>query len=291
MRILTLLSCTLAWSISAISQEVSVQLVFDQKYFLPNEALIVKVRVTNYSGQTLRLGNDPDWISFNIEGRNSRLVSSLGVVPLEGDYTLDSSNVGEKPVDLAPYFDLSQPDHYTITANIKIPQWNRSIKSDSAVFDIVSGTKLWSQDFGVPLPPGAANGLPEVREYSLLQTLYRSHLMLYFRVTSVTDSKVLKVYPIGPMVSFSKPEPQLDKYSNIHILYQTGARRFTYSVVNPDGLLIARETHDYSDTRPVLQSNEEGRISVRGGVRRITTDDLPPPSGSALVADDGNTRE
>lgn len=286
MRVLTLLSCVLSFAQAAMGQGVSVEIEMDQRYYLPHEALIVKVKVTNYSGQALRLGNEPDWLSFDIEGRNSRNVSSLAPVPVSGDYSLDSSKVGIKPVDIAPYFDLSQPDHYKITAIVNIPQWRQAIKSQPAKFDIITGTKLWSQDFGVPPPPGSVGARPEMRQYTLIQTIHQRRLMLYFRVSALGGAKVLRVFPIGPMVSFSRPEPQLDKYSNIHILYQTGARRFTHSVINPDGLLIAREFHDYTNSRPALHAESDGRIVVNGGVRKITLNDLPPPSRSALLSED-----
>jgi glycine/D-amino acid oxidase-like deaminating enzyme len=83
------------------------------------------------------------------------------------------------------------------------------------------------------------------------------------------------------MVSFSKPECQIDKSSNLHVLYQTGARSFNYSVINPDGRLLVRQTYDYSDTRPVLRIDREGRILIGGGVRRSSSDDLPPPADAS----------
>ena len=276
----------LSFARTTMGQGVSVEIEMDQLYYLPHEMLIANVKVTNYSGQTIRLGNDHNWLTFNIEGRNNRIISPLETVPVVGDYTLDSSKVGVKPVDLAPYFDLSKPDHYTIRAVVNIPQWRQTIQSQPAKFDIITGTKLWSQDFGVPPLPESTDARPDVRQYSLIQTIHQRRLMLYCRVSTLDGGKVFRVFPIGPMVSFSKPEPQLDKYSNIHVLYQTGARRFTYSVINPDGLLIAREFHDYSNTRPALYGKENGHITVKGGIRKITPNDLPPTSRSALLSED-----
>ena len=280
-----MLAFMVAWA-PLVRSQVSVEIEMDQKFFLPHESLVVKVLVTNFSGQALVLGDKANWLTFHVEGQNNRIVASMEPVPVTGDYTLDSSKVGVKPVDLAPYFDLSMPDHYSVTAIVNIPQWNLEMKSKPAEFDIVSGTKLWSQDFGVPLLPDAAASVPEVRQYMLLQTIHQRQLMLYFQVSNPSESNVIRVFPVGPMVSFSKPEPQIDQYSNIHLLYQTGARRFTYSMINPDGLLISRETYDYSNTRPRLQAAENGRISVSGGQRRITSDDLPPPTKLEIFNED-----
>jgi hypothetical protein len=85
------------------------------------------------------------------------------------------------------------------------------------------------------------------------------------------------VFPIGPLISFSSPEHQIDKSSNLHVLYQTGAKSFNYSVINPDGRLVIRQTHEYTDTRPTLRMDREGRIYVGGGNHRIASDDIPLP--------------
>jgi hypothetical protein len=110
---------------------------------------------------------------------------------------------------------------------------------------------------------------------------------MYVMVSDVSGARVFKVSAIGPMVSFSQPEEQLDQFSNLHVIYQSGARTFTYSVVNPDGEIARQEIYDYLDTRPRLGVNEAGDVVVIGGVRRVKPgelpavklpDELPPPA-------------
>ncbi len=79
------------------------------------------------------------------------------------------------------------------------------------------------------------------------------------------------------MVSFGRPEPQVDKFSNMHLLYQNGPHSYHYVVINPDGEIIARRTYDYGDKRPRLAPDTEGKVIVAGGVRRPTPNDIPPP--------------
>ena len=126
----------------------------------------------------------------------------------------------------------------------------------------------------MPNPLGETKA-PEVRKYALQQAIHLKQMKLYVRVSDPSESRIFGCFPLGPMVSFSNPEHQIDKQSNLHVLYQTGARSFNYSVVNPDAKLVVRQTHEYSDSRPVLRADREGRIFVAGGVRRFTRDDLP----------------
>ncbi|HEY6168153.1 MAG TPA: hypothetical protein VI454_08950 [Verrucomicrobiae bacterium] len=254
------------------SAQISVEVQFEQDQYLPNEALMAKVRVVNFSGQTLPFGESEDWLKFHIESRDGYVVEKVADAPVSGKFELESSSAGTKRVNLAPYFNVSRPGRYLVSATVKIKTWDREWTSKSAGFDVIKGTKLWEQDFGVPRPGGAE---PELRRYALLQAAYLKQLTLYARVSDVNEVRVFKVYPIGPMVSFSKPEGQVDKTSNLHVLWQVGARSFQYVVVNLDGETTMRQTYDYTDTRPTLRLDNEGRVVVWGGVRRETGRDFP----------------
>src|SRR6266700_2595653 len=250
-------------SLSPLAAQVSVEVVLEQDQFLRDESLPVKVRITNRSGQTLNLGKEPDWLRFTLESRDGSAVSKLGEPLVTGEFSLESSLAASKPVDLMPYFDLSQPGRYTVAATVRIKQWNQEVSSRAKDFEIVRGTKIWEQEFGVP---GAA-GPPEVRKYALQQANYLKRLLLYVRLTDPDERRVFRVFPVGPLVSFSRPETQLDKENNLHLLFQTGARSLAYAVVSPNGEVILRQTHAYTATRPVLRSNEAGKIFVSAARR------------------------
>ncbi len=260
----------------AQSAAVSVELTLDQDQFLPDEDVRVAVKITNLSGQTLHFGTDPDWLSFSMESRNNQLVQKTGEPAVEGEFSLESSLTATKRVNITPCFDFARPGAYRIVATVRIPQWNNEIMSKPKSFEVVGGTRLREIEFGVPNESGDGR-TPEIRRYVLQQALYLKQMRLYLRITDASGAKTLKLLPLAPMTSFSKPEAQLDKFSNLHVLTQSGARSFHYLVLNPDGQLLTRQTHDYTDTRPVLKYNAEGRVRVFGGNRRVTSSDIPAP--------------
>jgi len=258
------------------SAQVDVKVVLDQDQFLPSETLPLAVRTTNRSGQTLHLGADPAWLTFSVESDDGFIVVKNSEVPVLGEFDLGSSEVATKRVDLEPYFNLKRQGHYTVTATLHIKAWNEQFSSTPMEFDVISGAELWSQDFGVPVPPGVTNRTPEIRKYTLEEANYlRQQLRMYVMVSDQSGSRVFKVSAIGPMVSFSRPEPQLDQFSNLHVIYQSGARTFTYSVVSPDGKILRQDIYDYLDKRPRLGLNDAGEIAVIGGVRRVKPAELP----------------
>lgn len=265
-----------ALPIFSVSAQVTVSVTLDQDEFLPSEPLPVAVHITNLSGQTLHFGANPDWLTFNVEAEDNFIVVKTANPPVQGEFKLDSSEVATKRVDLAPYFDLKRPGHYRIIATVHIKDWNTDVVSAPKGFDIVNGAKLWSQVFGVPLPAGVSNRPPEVRKYTLEEANYlHSQLRMYVQVSDESGAIIFKVRAIGPMVSFSQPEAQLDRASDLHVLYQSGASSFLYSVINPDGNILRQETYDYLNVRPRLRVGANGDITEYGGVQRVKPQPVP----------------
>lgn len=253
--------------------QVTVEVVLDQEQFLPSEPIWAAVRVTNRSGQKLRLGQDNDWLAISVEGRDNFLVAKTDDIPVKGEFTLESSQIATKRLNLSPYFNLMRPGRYAIIATVRVNEWDKEFASPPKSFDIIDGRKLWEQEFGVP----RACGSPEVRKYALQQAIYLKQLKLYVRVSDATDAKIYRVFPLGPMVSFGRPVPQVDKSSRLHVLFQTGARKFLYCVISPDGELVQRLTYEYwGQQRPRLAMDEEGNVIVTGGIRRVALDDIVP---------------
>ena len=260
-----------------VPAQVTVEVTMDQDQFLPAESVPVAVRITNRSGQNLRLGREEDWLTFSVESGRNEVVPKTSEVPVAGEFVLESSRVGTKRVDLAPYFLLTRAGRYSVIATVRIKDWGESIRSSPKGFDIVEGARLWEQEIGVPGSAAGTNAAPEVRKFVLQQANYlKSQLRLYVRLTDASGARTFRVFPIGPLVSFARPEPQVDMFSNLHLLYQDGARTFSYTVINPDGEIIARRTYDYVDKRPRLVPDASGKILVTGGVQRPTPRDIPP---------------
>jgi hypothetical protein len=269
-----LITCLLATlALLRASAQVSVELDFEQEQFLPSESIRMAVKITNRSGQQLHLGTDADWLTFNVESSDGFVVIKNSDVPVIGEFDLESSQMAIKRVDLQPCFSLPKPGRYRVTATLRIKQWSKQVSSAPQMFDVISGSQLWTQDFGVT---EGTNSVPEVRKYTLTQANYlRDQLRLYVQVSDVNTGRVLKVNVLGPMVSFSHPEAQVDRSSHLHVLWQTGAQVFAYCIVKPDGSLAKQEMYDNYNSRPRLAVNEEGEVSVRGGTRRMNTSEYP----------------
>jgi hypothetical protein len=264
---------------SRASAQVSVELGLDQEEFLPNEAVRLAVKITNRSGEKVHLGADPSWLTFSVESEDGFVVVRNGDVPVVEEFDLESSMRATKYVDLQPYFGMGRPGRYKVTATVQIKPWSLTITSAPRLFDVIGGVELWSQVFGVMV---ATNAPPEARRYALLKANYlRGQLRLYMQVSTADGARVFKVTALGPLVSFSAPEAQVDRVSNLHVLWQTGAQAFSYITISPDGAVLSRDIYDNFNSRPRLSVDNNGGVVVLGGVRRFKFSDLPGPKTPA----------
>ena len=260
-----------------LQAQVTVEVRLEQSQFVSKESIPVAVRIVNHSGQTLHFGKDPDWLLFSLEAADGHVVLQTDNVPVQGEFDLETSKVATKRVDIMPYFNLDRIGHYRITATVKMKDWLVDVSNENpAHFEITHGTRLWEQTFGLPPADGESHARPEIRKFILQQVTYSKLMKMYVRVTDVSESTVLKVIPIGPMVTFSRPDPMIDQHSNLHVVYQCGARLYNYSIVSPEGQLLLRQSYDVTGNRPHLKIDATGKIGIVDGIRRITAEDVPP---------------
>jgi len=254
--------------------QVSLDLALEQDQFLPNESIRLAVKVTNTSGQPLHLGEDADWLTFSVESVDQSIVVKNSDVPVVEPFDLESSQRATKYVDLQPYFQMGRTGRYKVTATMRIKPWSLTVNSPPIHFDVIHGGELWSQDFGVVV---AKEAPPEPRKYTLIKANYlREQLRLYVQVSSGDGGQIYKVAPLGPLVSFSLPEEQVDRVSQLHVLWQTGAQSFSYVVISADGATVSREVYDNFNSRPRLSVTNSGEVVVLGGVRRLKPGEVPP---------------
>jgi hypothetical protein len=254
------------------SAQVTVQVTTEQDEFLPSEAVALAVKITNRSGQQLHLGADAGWLTFSVESADGFNIVKNAEVPVQGEFDLESSQLAIKRVDIEPYFVMNRPGRYRVTAFLHIKDWGQTIGSAPKIFDLVTGVKLWSQDFGVP----TATGAPEMRKFTLEEANYlREQLRLYVQVGDAAETRVYKVQALGPMVAFGQPEELVDRTSQLHVLWQTGGQTFSYSIITPDGTLLKRDTYDNFNSRPKLKITDAGDVVVVGGTRRVPASEIP----------------
>lgn len=266
------LFCALLASATAARAQVNVEIILDDPQFLRGEPVTGRVKISNFSGQTLRLGDDPDWLAFLVTGTDGKALRALEPMPPVKPFTIGSAHSVALRVDLAPYYDLQTAGRFAASARIKFAQLEKEFTTESGKFDIISGVKVWEKEVGVP-----GRTPPVVRKFALQQAAFFKETRLYVRVSEANEAEIVRVIALGALPSSGRPEAAVDNSSQMHVLFQAGQKNFTYALVTPEGDLLLRQTHEITATRPRLRAESDGRIVVSGGVRKISPTDLPPP--------------
>jgi hypothetical protein len=255
--------------------QVTATLELNKPQLLPRETFFVRLKIVNFSGQTLVFGEDNNWLQFQIENEVGEVLDPISEPPkVEGRFTVESSIRATKQIDLSSHYALEKAGRYKLTAKLYVKQWGRLLPVNPVKFDVVNGSVLWQQMFGVPLKNGEPSAQPKRRRYVLQKAKNLRMMTLYVRVDDGPGGRVHKVSPVCPMVTFNEPVAQVDPVGNLHVLCQSGARIYNYSVLSPDGVIKIRHHYNIVGSRPRLVF-KEGKIVVAGGLKLLRPDDVP----------------
>ena len=257
------------------SAQVNATLEIDKSRLLPRETFVARLKIVNFSGQTLVFGEDNNWLQFEIETETGEVVTPIAEPPkVEGRFTVESSIRATKRIDLAPYYALEKAGNYKLIAKVYVKQWKRSLPVKPVKFTVSNGSILWHRTFGLPVKEGEPAGQPKQRRYVLQQAKNLRMMTLYARVDDGPGARVHRVFPVCPMVAFNDPTAQVDPTGNLHILCQSGARTYNYTVLDPDGKIRIRHHYQIVGSRPRLNF-KDGKIHVAGGLKLLRPDDIP----------------
>ena len=279
--LLPLLLCSLFVTARA---QVEIQLEFDQNQFLPHEKTELILRMINYTGEPLRLGEQPGWIRFSVENIDGTVVNRIEDLEETGAFTLKPSARGTLRFNLAPLFKLDQIGRYKVTATVSTGSRNEHIVSAPVEFEIMSGVVLWEREFGFAGSQGTR------RKYMIQQANYLNRPRLYASVTDPLDASACRVIRLGTVVSFNPPSDfMLDATNRLHVIHQVGADDFIHHCIGSHGDVIIRNIYANRSGRPSLGMNDDGEVTVIHGRRKPNPGDIPSPPSSKTVSNASTT--
>lgn len=261
--------------------QVDISLSFKKDFFLADEAMLAELTIVNYSGRSIVLGEKADWLTFSIESSRNKTLSAERPLDIYGRFEIPNAGSGIRRVHLVPSFRLQEQGSYQIKATVVLPELGFKKSSEAVEVNILSANLLWEREFG--LVSSADGKPPEIRRYELMRSINEKSIELYVRVSSQYRESIFGVYSLGNVVSFGEPERQVDRLSNLHVLFQNGARSFRYAIIKPNGEILLQQRWDYTNTRPRLSLGEQGLIEISGGMRQISYDDIPSPEAMNQV--------
>jgi hypothetical protein len=251
-----------------VHAQVDVKLEFDQNKFLTGETSEVILRVANFTGAPLRLGERSDWLRFSVENVSGVGVARIADLEDTGAFTLKPGARATLRFDLTPLFKIDQVGRYNVSATVYTGSGEDHVITAPAEFEVMTGVVLWEREFGV------LGGGAERRRYAIVQANYLKRARIFAVITNPEASVTYKVVPLGTVVSFNPPSMAMDAQNRLHVLHQYGADDFLHHRIHSDGTLAVRHTYMSRVGRPMLGVDGTGDVAVVRATRRPSTQDI-----------------
>jgi hypothetical protein len=265
----------------AVQAQVDVKLEFAQDKFLTGETSEVTLRIANFTGGPLRLGERADWLRFSVENVNGSVVQRRTELEETGAFTLKAGARATLRFDLAPLFQLDQIGRYHVSATVVTGPGETHVVTAPVEFEIMNGVVLWEREFGVSGVDG------QRKRYAIVQANYLKRARIFAVITNPESTVTYKVVPLGTVVSFNPPSMAMDAQNRLHVLHQYGADDFLHHRIHSDGTVAVRHTYVSRTVRPMLGVDGTGDVAVVRASRRQGNQDITPPEDAALSGTNG----
>ncbi|HEX8373354.1 MAG TPA: hypothetical protein VF585_11270 [Chthoniobacterales bacterium] len=255
---LLLAICLFAGNVSA---QMRITLEMTRSLYMVNEAVLAKVSITNLSGRDQNLSDAPGkpWLGFEIFAGKNNLIPPVNPNYRLGDLYIPMGQTVTRNINLTPLYGLQAFGPHSVKAVLYDKATEQYYTSGRRAIEMTDGVLIWKQKVGVPQTNST-------HVYSLLTHRLPAENRLYLRIVDETGGRIVSCFSVGRVLSFSPPERELDLQNNLHILQMVGPKAYLYTVVSPNGEIVARDPYiDGSRSNPHLFKEESGSVRVRGG--------------------------
>ena len=264
--------------VSSTYAQLEVHLNVGRDNFVQNEPVRIDAFIISNHNKAVILGDKEGWIRFSVRNGRGFPVNQVGRPPRGNLFVLGSGQKVTKGINLAPYFDFSEPGEYTIQASITTKNWV-TVRFESAPvkIQVVRARVMDVLRRGVASEtPGEP---PEVRRYTLQTARVNGKSHLFMRVSDDHEPSftIHNVTPLGMMVHHAKPTFGLDRDGISHLFFQNHKQQYSYTMIDPFGVLLRRQTYIGERSRPFMKKDVKGNFRIIGGRRVVAPTDYPEP--------------
>ncbi len=247
--------------------QMGISVSTDRQKYLRYEPIRVRVLLRNYSGNTLVFGagtSKEGYVDFTIDTDGGFDVAKLDrTANLTDSLILGAGETKELSLILNNLYDMQKEGVYTVSAQLGHRRLANDYVSQSCVIEVRDGLEVWSRSVGMPTASSASN--ISARKASLL--LFHQDPGDMYCLKIEDEAMVYGVVRLGPRILGGTPDCDVDAVSNIHILFQSKSRLYSYCVYDCNGQLKQDRFYlSVGDQIPRLHRDPDiGRIMVIGG--------------------------
>jgi hypothetical protein len=263
--------------------QIQLDLKFKRLQYIAYEPVMATLGITNLAGRDVELHDTEGqaWFGFEVTGSEGQPIAPIATGSTQGPLRIEAGQKVSQRIDLASLYSVHDFGTYHVRAHIYFADLGKFFYSASRVFEVTDARPIWQQTVGIP-DGVAAPG--DARTYSLLSNRFPDHTSVYVRVQDRDTGIVYATYSLGRSIAFEKPQAEIDRANQLHVLHCAAPRAWTYSRVGLNGELLGHSSFMETKTRPRLVRSANGEVAVQGGVieasaaqTKTTRDTAPRP--------------
>lgn len=244
----------------AAEAQVELRLRVEPRKALLHESVTAYVDVLNNSSHAMRIGGQQAnaVLDFNIRDMNGNYVDKRsGRDNLTQTTVIEPFKQKTVVVDIVSYYRLLDARPYKISCDL---QWRGEMHgSKQTYFDIVPGIVIASKTTAIP---GSED---IVRRFSLLYMHRGNRARIFLKIENEEETVCYGVYDFGDYIRIQDAQMQIDGRARIHILYQSGPRRFSYYILDAHGKNKEKKFFAGTAGKIDLVRTNLGEVVVDGG--------------------------
>lgn len=254
--------------LSSAFAQIGIALRADHTRFLRFEPIELVIVLRNYSGNTLVFGSgdrkESGYIDFIVDSHTETPVPKLDrhANPAE-NLILGAGETRELSLAVNRIFNMQRDGSYTIKARVGHPRLSHDYESNSVTVDVQEGLPVVSRIVGMP----TAKASEPIRSVTVSLWLFEDENGSLYCLRAEDEKYVYGTIRLGPEIAGGTPELDADAASDIHVLFQTRPRLYSYSVFSIVGYSLKQRVQRYyvSENGAPHLSRMPGCLKVVGG--------------------------
>lgn len=250
-------------STGIVHAQLSASLSIPKTQYVAGEPVVVVVTIANHAGQTLTFAGDArtPWLDFIVKDRHGESVTPRGR-SVFGKMTIRAGESLSREVDLAQFFQLSEPGNYSVGALVHMPgEGTGGASTNRVLFNQSPGAPYWTQKVGIPGKPG------QTREFRLLNFSGDEKSQIYAQVVDNRTGNPVRTFLLGDVLMLRKPLATVDRQQRMHVLFLGTPTMWIHCQVDTDGKLLERQIHQRgTQGDPRLITFGDGTVRVANSV-------------------------
>ncbi len=233
-KLIIVLSCLLTVMPAAAQVELRLQPI--RRDFIVGESVALKLTVVNHTDATISLTNIPGrpWLNFMVGHRGQDGPIAPVASPRFPDLKLTPGSTRAFQVELGEFYRLQTDGSYWCVATIRMPDGQTTYSSNRALFIMTNGGEV--RAFNI-----------QARGKRLRTSLRLARIdnqdSLFGQVRDADTKRIVGACYLGRYLNFMQPRVLLDAAQNMHVLCQSSAEFYTYSIMDTNGKCAQRKVY------------------------------------------------